>query len=76
MPGSSFVTRVSIYYAQFKNAVSSTFLQAINAPKKKGPPDRTNIWTPVIAKNNLKTTKATSVLHQNYSLFMEIQVGQ
>ena len=35
MPGSSFVTRVSIYYAQFKNAASSTFLQAINAPKKK-----------------------------------------
>ena len=58
MPGSSFVTRVSIYYAQFKNAVSSTFLQAINAPKKKGPPDRTNIWTPVIAKNNLKTDKS------------------
>ena len=58
MPGSSFVTRVSIYYAQFKNAVSSTFLQAINAPKKKGPPDRTNIWTRVIAKNNLKTDKS------------------
>ena len=35
MAGRSFVTRVSIYYAQFKNAASSTFLQAINDPKKK-----------------------------------------